>query len=313
MILGNMFLTILQPSQLRSLNCHSFAGSIAGSVTRSAKRRLLLQLGCNPDQTVIPTLVQQKLIRWNTVNLSCLVDRWLCRYACKKSPSMLDELKSWMKFELWGWRNDKMSKRHNQQRCLSISWTKYVNCCIWSYRNLTDTNRPYFFSRHFTNAILEVPPHTLLDVLNIKIFHLCIFCQSGRALQYQPMETIYMIRESCFSVFFNSFLLNIWKSWSLLCLPGFGARNSQRFTPLYRGNGLFERSHIWTGSTKTCKSFKVWNPQIPSNPLFWKGSLLAHGRGRVWGANLWEWFSVPFVTTALLDLCRSCEATSNSV
>lgn len=193
MILGNMFLTILQPSQLRSLNCHSFAGSIAGSVTRSAKRRLLLQLGCNPDQTVIPTLVQQKLIRWNTVNLSCLVDRWLCRYACKKSPSMLDELKSWMKFELWGWRNDKMSKRHNQQRCLSISWTKYVNCCIWSYRNLTDTNRPYFFSRHFTNAILEVPPHTLLDVLNIKIFHLCIFCQSGRALQYQPMETIYMI------------------------------------------------------------------------------------------------------------------------
>lgn len=80
----------------------------------------------------------------------------------------------------------------NKDACLFREQT-YVNYCIWSYRNLTDTNRPYFFSRHCTNAILEVPPHTLLDVLNIDIFHLCIFCQSGRALQYQPMETIYMI------------------------------------------------------------------------------------------------------------------------
>ena len=163
----------------------------------------------------------------------------------------------------------------NKDACLFHEQSTLTTVCeaIEILRIPTD----HIFSRHFTTAILEVPPHTLLDVLNINIFHLCIFCQSGRALQYQPMETIYMIL--LWVRFFCVFL--ILSSWiygnldDLLCLPGFGARNSQRFTPLYRGNGLFERSHIWTGLTKTCKFFKVWNPQI---------------RGRVWGANLREWF-----------------------
>lgn len=51
----------------------------------------------------------------------------------------------------------------------------------------------------------------------------------------------------CFSILSSWICGNV---DDLLCLPGFGARNSQRFTPLYRGNGLFERSHIGLAQQK---------------------------------------------------------------
>eukprot|EP00434_Breviolum_minutum_P000486 symbB.v1.2.000419.t2/scaffold30.1/size407774/35 len=65
---GGVLISMTDTERLSDLEARTWPGStrrgsISGSVTRSAKRRLLL-------------------------------------YACKKSPSMLDELKSWMKFEL---------------------------------------------------------------------------------------------------------------------------------------------------------------------------------------------------------------------